>query len=106
MQINNLVHFVILATGQEIVGERADSLGQSEVVRVAKPRMIAYQQTQDGIAVGPHPFVMVNPDGTYEFPNSAIALCNEVPENLAQLWLQSTTEIDLTSKMPVNPANQ
>lgn len=92
---DNLIHFVILATGQELVGEQVEQLiDNTDTITVKRIRMIAYQQNHDGtIGVGPAPFVMVNPDGEYSFPKNMIAICDNVPDGVEKMYLQSVTGV-------------
>jgi len=93
-----------LVTGEEVVGEVKETLDKSRNVILIKPRTISIMRSPDGRqGLGLVPFSMSNMDATVEFSAEHILAKLEPIKQVADVYLQETSGIQLASSVPNPP---
>lgn len=98
VSINEVV-FIRLVTGEEVIGRLAE--GPANTITLAKPRVMHFGQTPNGIQAGMGPIAMtINQDATVSFPiTGLLALPVPVQKNVEEAYTQDTSGILPASAM-------
>lgn len=87
-----------LVSGEELIGKVLSETDST--VTLGDVLGLMAQQTQTGMQIGLVPFMMSNPEGDLEFNTNAITTRTTPSAKLEQGYLERTSKIDLSSKLP------
>lgn len=87
-----------LISGEELIGKVLKE--DDDAVTLGDVLGLLAQQTQTGMQIGLVPFMMSNPEGDLEFSRTAITTRTTPSAELEKGYMERTSKIDLTSKLP------
>ena len=87
-----------LVSSEELIGKVLSD--DDDTITLGDVLGLIAQQTPTGMQVGLVPFMMSNPEGDLTFQKSAITTRTTPSAELEKGYLERTSKIDLTSKLP------
>ena len=94
----NEIIAIKLISGEELLG-KVQSENDTSIVLSDVLGLIA-QQTPTGVQIGLGPFMMSNPEGDLGIEKNAIVVRTTPNADLEKGYMERTSKIDLTSKLP------
>ncbi len=84
-----------LRSGEELIARVEENIAPSESITISKPRLVVPVNAGDGIRPMFMPWILSNPDGTYDLPKAHVAIQTKPVPEMENIYLQHTTSIAL-----------
>ena len=88
------ISVIKLTSGEEVIADISESGG---MWKLSKPRVIQMMQTDRGVQAALVPWMITSPDGKFLVNDSHVVTYIVAPKEVADLYLQQTTSIDLSA---------